>query len=495
MARGSLTMAVIGESPSPSDRARFTKLVGFWAPSRFVSENGIDVQAFLADLNEKISTRGMIMRDGQVITTPLPSDGVDPLFERLSLREVNEPSPRRAWGPAERALFGLENPYQMADEQDTFTWSSIMTRVAGPYLADGELIAGLIHGVSDHYYFNCPCHFAQVVYTARGRLVCMSCGALHAILRAPLTAPGEGLLTSEHFADLFDDDGARRHEQVDLPLVDFCAIEGTELAWTTSWFDEAAAQFVFFARSPPEVVAEAIRGTEMDSTIFMEAGFTEVPLAPPPAAQVDPAEIDVDLAENAAHTFEAGVRAYRRSYTERDQLLTAVPQLFRAIELLLKARLELEDPAQLADKPNTPAVIERLAALGIDLSSAEHETVTSLRRLRNAMQHGRPRFNGRDALGLCGAANVFIDRFTDAELGLWTADALHGDENWRALLEMIPELAATAERVSAERVAEARENPQAEITGCPTCDRYTLVRAYPESGSRCLYCGSVPRVE
>jgi hypothetical protein len=131
---------------------------------------------------------------GTVIATPLPAGDLYADFERSLLGEVNDPPPRRAWGPAEHALFDLESPCQMADERETFTWSSIMTSVADPYLADGELIAGLLHGVSDRYYFNCSCH-------------CMSCGALHAILREPLSTPAEGLLTAEDFVDLFDDDG------------------------------------------------------------------------------------------------------------------------------------------------------------------------------------------------------------------------------------------------------------------------------------------------
>jgi hypothetical protein len=431
MVRGRLKIAAIGDMSSgtaASGRAPFTKLVSFWVPSRFVSGSGIDIEPFVTDLNEKITARGAIMSDGQVITTPLSFDDIDPIFEELSLGEVKEPPPRRAWGAEERALFGLEAPYQMVDEQDTFTWSSVITSVADAYLTNGELIAGLLHGVSDDHYFTCPCHFAQVVYTTRGRLVCMSCGALHAIPAEPLPDPTEGLLTAEAFADLFDEEGPRRHEQVDLPLVDFCRIENAKLAWRTSWFEEATEQFVFLARSPPEVVAETIRGTEMDPTMFMEAGFTEIRLAPPPAAEVNAGQIDFALTENAAYAFEAGVRAYRRSYKEREELLTAVPQLSRTIELLLKARLQLEDQTQLADKPNNPTVITRLAERGVVLSDADGETVTALRRLRNMMQHGSTRVSGRQALGLCRAAIVFVNWFADAELELWTADALRG---WR----------------------------------------------------------------
>jgi MOSC N-terminal beta barrel domain len=54
-------------------------------------------------------------------------------------------------------------------------------------------------------------------------------------------------------------------------------------------------------------------------------------------------------------------RRARPPLTETEELLTAVPQLLRAIELVLKARLEVEDRNGLRRQPNNPAVLARPA--------------------------------------------------------------------------------------------------------------------------------------
>jgi len=47
-----------------------------------VSEAGIDVDPFLADINEKIERRGFVLYDGQILTRPLDSkEPIDPVFE------------------------------------------------------------------------------------------------------------------------------------------------------------------------------------------------------------------------------------------------------------------------------------------------------------------------------------------------------------------------------------------------------------------------------
>lgn len=469
---------------------RFSQLVGFWIPRRFVARPGIDVDAFLTDINDKIERRGFVLYDGQILTRPLdPVEPIDPIFESESLDPNYEIPERREWGPAQRAYFGLDSPYQMADEAaETFTWSHIMTRVVEPYLAPGELITGLLHGEEDNSHFTCPCHYATVVYTTRHRLVCMSCGATHVVLREPLALTTQQFLTDEEWVEFFDDKGSRHHEEVDLATVDFRAIENAETIWTTNQWDEAAHEFVFFVRSSPE----AIRGTEAAPSIVLEAGWTRVEQPPPPALQLTRDSIDVSLGRNAEHAFADGVSAFLAAYIRPERLVSAVPQLFRAIELLLKARLEMIDAHALDGQPNNRAVLGRLRAGGVILSSDEIDTIARLRRLRNDLQHGTATFNHRAGLALCRRAVVFTDRFVDEELGMWTAEAIEGSD-WQALLD-IPEIAARTERIVDQGLTPYRTDPDASITTCPRCQHETMLRPHPATGASCAFCGHVPVV-
>ena len=214
---------------------------------------GIDVDAFVADINEKVARRGLVLYDGQILTRSLdPGEPIDAVFESESLDHDYEIPERREWKAEQRAHFGLDDPYQMADEDDTFTWSSIMTCVVGPYLAPGELIAAVLHGELDNSYFTCTCHHSTVVYTTRHRFVCMSCGTTHVVLREPLALTPRQLLTGEEWDDFFGEKGSRHHEEVDLATVDFRDIENAATIWTTNQWDEASHQFIFFARSSPK---------------------------------------------------------------------------------------------------------------------------------------------------------------------------------------------------------------------------------------------------
>ncbi len=476
-----------------SGPARFSQLVGFWVPRRFVTEAGIDVDAFVADINEKVARRGFVLYDGQILTRSLDSgEPIDPVFEPESLDHDYEIPERREWKAEQRAYFGLDDPYQMADEDDTFTWSSMMTRVVGSYLAPGELIAALLHGESDDSYFTCTCHYSTVVYTTRHRCVCMSCGATHVVLCEPLALTPRQLLTGEEWDDFFDEKGSRRHEEVDLATVDFRDIENAAAIWTTNQWDEASHENIFFARSSPEEIAEAIRGTEADPSMLLEAGWTKVDQAPPPALQVMRNSVDVSLGKNAEHAFAEGVSEFLAAYVYPDRLVHAIPQLFRATELLLKARLEMLDPHGLDDQPNNPTVLDRLCAGGISLSGDEVEAITRLRRLRNNLQHGEATFNHREGLALCRRGIIFIDRFVDEELGMWTADAIRGSD-WQALLN-ISEIAARARRIVDAWLEPYRKDPDASITPCPRCERETMLRPHPATGASCAYCGHVPVV-
>lgn len=488
--RGEQQLLMLSAAESSVERGVsrvFSKLITLWVPQRFVTPSGVDVVPFIEDVNKKIVSRGFVLYDGQLLTTPIKQAIEDDhvYFEDHALDEI----PIRTWGPAQQNYFGLQRPYQMAEEGD-YTYSHVQTRILDPYLLPGEFIVAIVHGRKDDYCFYCPCHCAEVVYTTRQRLVCMGCGAVHIVLAEPLLIEPQRLLTADEWTELFGDDGGRQDEELTLSVVDFQDIENVPTIWITDQWEDAKRRFVFFARSSPEVIEEAIRGTEMDPSIFLEAGFKPVDLSPPPAHQVLDDSVDVDLTGNAEHSLREGVASYLRSRKRPELLVSAIPQLFKAVELLLKARLQDLDSRALQDRPNNPEVLRRLIALGVPISSHETETVNKLRNLRNKLQHGSAKINHRTGLSLCRNTIVFLDRFAFAELKLWTGSVIPvGD--WQRLLAL-PEVANTAQIVTDEALSRVRENPDATISRCTRCNQYALVRQHPKTGAQCIYCGHVP---
>jgi hypothetical protein len=478
----------------------------------------VDVKSFVSDINEKVSQRGFVLYDGQVLGTPLTDviqEGVlqpkvvevdgrafpEPIKAGELTEVFCEPEPgegdlafkvpvRRDWREAQRDFFRLENPYQMVEDSGTYTWSHLMTLIIDPYLSPGERIAGVLHGEKDNYYFYCPCHQAEVVYTTRHRLVCMGCGATHMVLRQPLLMQPKSLLTAEEWVGFFDDEGGSRFDEIGMSIVDFRDVENAETIWTTDQWDDAKNRFVFFARSSPEEIAEAIRGTEADPSIFAEAGWTPVDTSPPPAHQVADDSIDVDLVDNAAHALCEGVASFLSARTNSGRLVNAIPQLFRAVELLLKARLRDLDPNGLADQPNNPTVLKRITACGVAITSDEADAIRKLRRLRNDLQHGTAKFNYRTALAISRRTIVFLDRLAHKELGLWIGDVIPQDL-WYQLLS-IDQIAATAEQVADTRREEARQEPDAVVSICGRCGRNAMIRPHPKTGASCAFCHHVP---
>jgi len=495
MARKLRSQQLYAVSIDPSDqpirlegKAPFKKTVALWIPKRFLTVSGADLESFLADVNEKITQRGFILYDGQILTIPLGApETLELVFEGDYPFDV---PPRREWNAEHKKYFGLENPYQMAEESLDYTQSHVMTSVLAPYLFPDELIAAIIHGGKDEHYFYCPCHQADVVYTTRHRLVCMGCGAMHAAFRESVQFQAKQLLTADEWSDFFDEGGSRRDEELELSVVDFQDVESLDTFWTTDQWDEAKHRFIFFARSSPDVIEKAIRNTEADASAFLEAGFRPVATVPPPAYQVIDDSIDVDLVTNAAHTLREGVSSFLAARKSSNRLLDAIPALFRAIELLLKAKLQELDSRSLADEPNNPTVLKRLAAAGVTISPSERNTINRLRRLRNALQHGTAKFNHRTGLSTCREAIIFLNRFVHAEHGLWLGHAIPPDD-WYEVLA-IPELSSTADQVTGDMLIEIREQPGATISSCPRCNRDTLVRPYPGGGASCICCGHIP---
>ena len=195
----------------------------------------------------------------------------------------------------------------MADDEGPFTYSSISTEIADPYLTPGELIAGVVHGSRERCYFTCPCHYAHVVYTTRHRLVCMSCGATHLVLREPLLTAFRQTIAPEEWNELFGAEGSRHHEPLDLAIVDVQDIESAApFVWSTNQWDEAHDEYILCARATPEEFQRVIRGTEVDASIFLEDGWHPVPEPPAPAFQIMDGSVDVDMMDSAGHALAAG---------------------------------------------------------------------------------------------------------------------------------------------------------------------------------------------
>jgi hypothetical protein len=483
-----------GTPLQPDLDRRFTKVAGFWAPRRWLTRETMDVDGMVAEIEEIIGTRGFVAYDGQVITSLRRVGSWDACFEPTGIDDPMDIPKRRHWGPEQRAYFGVENPYQMADDDGPFTWSSISTGIADPYLAPGELIAGVIHGANERCFYTCPCHYADVVYTTRHRLVCMSCGATHVVLREPVLTTFRQTIAPEEWDDLFSATGSRHHEPLDLAIVDFQDIENTApFVWSTNQWDEALDDYILHARATPEEFENAIRGTERDASIFLEAGFHPVSEPPAPAFQIMDGSVDVDMMDSAGHALGGGASAYLAAYVQPERLIDSVKDLFQAIELLLKVRLEASNPLGLRDQPNNPTVLIRLAAIGVALSADETNTLTELRRLRNDLQHSSARFNQRAVLGLCRRALILIDRFVVEELNAWPGDVIAAAD-WHQLLA-IEEISAHAASVAQTRLVEYRDDPEASITECPRCGRESLLRPHPNTGASCVICRHVPVIE
>jgi hypothetical protein len=92
----------------------------------------------VAEIEQIVRTKGLVTYDGQVITSMRRTEPWDAYFERVSIDTPLDIPERRHWGPEQRAFFGVEQPYQMADDEGPFTYSSITIGIVDPYLTQGN---------------------------------------------------------------------------------------------------------------------------------------------------------------------------------------------------------------------------------------------------------------------------------------------------------------------------------------------------------------------
>lgn len=471
--------------PSQLD-VRSSKTIALWVPYEHLGCNGIDFEGLLESVNTKIAKRGFITWDGQILANRL-----EPTNEPLLAHNGDDPLILESdyyWGPSQRNYFGLQNPYEMFEDAEEYTHSNVMFRINSAYLFNGEVIIGLIDGLKDNRHYYCyDCHQAEIVLTSMQRLVCMGCGAMHAVLAKQLKVNATCHIKESDWFDYFDINGCKNFDDLNLSIIDFQQIENCEMIWTTHQWDCSSDDFIFYARSSPEEIRAAARNTERDISVWLEAGYEPIPTAPAPAFQVSDSLIDIDLAENAGLAFSDGSTCFMRSQTNPTDLVNAVLEIFRATELLLKAKLKQIDVNALADHPNNPTVLNRLNSNGVIISIDELSTIQTLRRLRNQLQHSEANLNYRSVRRVCYLTILFINRFAHSELGLWIGDVV-SKEDWPKLIKF-PEIESTAVSVASDRLRTIQANEDnPEVLPCPQCSHTTLVRPYPGGGAICLVC-------
>lgn len=428
-----------------------------------------------------------VVPDGQILRQEIHPSQVGDFF---SYDEAEaELTPRREWTSEHAAYFGYENPFQVGDGAETYGIASVMVDIPEPFLGAEEEILAIVHAERDGRYYYCSCHEAQVVYTSERRVVCMFCGALHCVLRDPIPILDAMELTSAQWFALFSEDSAFLDEEVRIRTVDFQDIEQADRLWETDRYVEAARDVTFFARATPEEF-ERYRGSVITPGVLVEAGFEHEPTPPPPVAQVGHA-IELDLLENAATSLRSGASAFVRSRADIGEIKQAVLALFHALELILKARLSDLTPSALGTQPNNPQVITQLQVGGVALTDDEVEIITSLRRLRNAVQHGEAEIEYRSTRRLLRSTIDFLDRFTVDELGLWIGDVIDSSDWWTLL--RIPTVRARAHK-HARGVLADLDPTKRHLSTCPRCGEDTLV-ATSMHGSYCSYCRHRPRIE
>ena len=74
-----------GTPVQPDLDRRFTKLVGFWAPRRWLTTETMDLDGMVAEIEQIVGTSGLVAYDGQVITSLRRLGPWEAYFEAVSI--------------------------------------------------------------------------------------------------------------------------------------------------------------------------------------------------------------------------------------------------------------------------------------------------------------------------------------------------------------------------------------------------------------------------
>lgn len=459
---------------------------------RELADAGTPLELILDDINTRIRSRGgIILADRQILCCSVDEGWCVHTFFNEEMTAPFE-HPKREWGDAQRGYFtelwGLRDPYQYAEEPVPYGRYCFGTFLPRPFLNSTERVLAVIEARRDDMNYYCQCHSGAVVYTTSHRLICMDCGKLHCVLAAPLQyAFGTGF-TEEHWCKLFDESGVLVDANAHIPTVEYQDVYAAEKIWETDIWENISSHIEFISRGDPDEIAHWASG-EASIEVLVEAGFTQAQ-SPPPllAAQLSRDLFGVDLAENAARSFNAAAEAYGQSRTDGDALREGVLNLFHALELMLKVRLQQQPGQVLATRLNSRAVLRALMEAGVNFTADELDTIAKLRRLRNKLQHDGARYGYREARDLLAKTFMFMDAFIQKEFGGWIGEIAE-QPGWDALLT-IPVIRQNAEEEVAKQVRQALE-AQCSVETCPDCKRQHVVREGHRAGF-CLYCRRVP---
>ena len=298
-------------------------------------------------------------------------------------------------------------------------------------------------------------------------------------------------LSGDEWYQLFDPTGELIDDSPPLEIVDYREVAKVESIWMTDAWLGATAEIKFYATATPEEIKRYEAGL-VGPDAWVEAGFAQIPMVPPPSAQIKENGFGIDIMENAATALKLGASAYVQSHKDPAALREAVLNLFQAVELILKIRLKRVDPTALRHPSNNPTVIDKLRALNVMIDNNDVAAITDLRRIRNKLQHSEASFSYRATRMLLRRILVFLDDFSLKELGYWMGDAV-APKAWGEILHL-EQIRRNAVDQAAARIAGLDTELDDVVQGCPNCGRQTLVRARL-GGSECMYCRHRPTLK
>lgn len=202
-----------------------------------------------------------------------------------------------------------------------------------------------------------------------------------------------------------------------------------------------------------------------------------------------------DLMTNAADSLRQAVEllALKESGTDHARLKHAITNSAHCVELLLKERLRLINPAFVWENvdryPNLDArtvtvdtAISRLKAIGgVTISLDDERTLRSLRTTRNAIEHYEWHTSEKEARVIVGHALSFAFGFASDELAIDLAESFKQDDIWNMLRDELYEFARIhGARLEASLRAKG-DFPQC----CDECGELTV----PMRGGSCELCG------